>query len=430
MSGPKTTRYTLTPEQQRRIAIQREMDRRKAVAAENIQRNFKRLLQIGSMFSSEKLVSAELINRMDDDCGFRRKASELEALIAPIAPAVAGTDPDDIPALERTAREVGECVSKAENMVRELSCIAAENEIKLQEHVNAAIDRGFAALPVETEPAVPVSESSVRDKTQLQLLQMGKNDRLPAGWLEEISDAISEWNAIEDEEFLKNFSALTVSPLIKKCERFLAEYEECHEEYEKLYIEYTALCQLYCYTAQECPCTADSVAFLKTEIQRITETAGKEDEQAYISKCLDEVMEEMGYAVLGRREVIKKSGKHFQNKLYTYGEGTAVSVTCSPDGKVAMELGGLDMEDRLPDDRETALLCDSMESFCDDFKEIEKKLLAKGVIPANRISLLPPDAEYAQIINTSDYELEAEAERLEAGKQHKTRTDLTLERNV
>ena len=98
MSGPKTTRYTLTPEQQRRIAIQREMDRRKAVAAENIQRNFKRLLQIGSMFSSEKLVSAELINRMDDDCGFRRKASELEALIAPIAPAVAGTDPDDIPA--------------------------------------------------------------------------------------------------------------------------------------------------------------------------------------------------------------------------------------------------------------------------------------------------------------------------------------------
>ena len=424
MSGPKTSRYTLTPEQRRILVKQREMDHRKAVAAESIQRNSKRLLQIGSMFSSEKLVSAELMHRIGDDGGFKQKANELEMLIAPFVSPVAETDKNDVLALERTARVVSECAARAEKMVQELSDIAAQNEVKLQAHLDAAIDQGFTALSVEMKPADSVSTGDEKDKIRVQLLQMKKNNLLPVGMLEDISNAISRMDEIQDEDFFKNFSALTVSPLIKKCKRFLSEYEECHEEFEKLYSEYAALCELYCYTAQEYPCAAASIEFLKSEIQRMKETAIEEDEQAYISESLDEVMEEMGYTVLGHREVTKKNGKHFQNKLYTYGEGTAVNVTYSPDGKVAMELGGIDDTDRIPDAREAVLLCDSMESFCDDFKEIEKRLLARGIILADRISLLPSSAEYAQIINTSDYEMNGEAEKFKVKKQQKTAAQL------
>lgn len=424
MSGPKTSRYTLTPEQRRILAEQREMDRRKAVATGSIQRNSRRLLQIGSMFSSEKLVSAELMQRIGDDGGFKQKANELEMLIAPFASPAAETDKNDVLALERTAKVVSECAVKAEKMVQELSDIAAQNEVKLQAHLDAAIDQGFTALSVEMKSTDNVSTGDEKDKIRVQLLQMKKNYTLPVGLLGDISNAISRMDEIQDEDFFKNFSALTVLPLIKKCKGFLSEYEECHEEFEKLYSEYAALCELYCYTAQEYFCAAASIEFLKSEIQRMKETAMKEDEQAYISECLDEVMEEMGYTVLGRREVTKKNGKHFQNKLYTYGEGTAVNVTCSPDGKVAMELGGLDDADRIPDDSEAALLCVSMESFCDDFKEIEKRLLARGVILADRISLLPPSAEYAQIINISDYEMKNEAEKLKVKKQRKTGVQL------
>ena len=135
-------------------------------------------------------------------------------------------------------------------------------------------------------------------------------------------------------------------------------------------------------------------------------------------------MEDMGYTVLGRRDVTKKNGKHFQNRLYTYGEGTAVNVTCSPDGRIAMELGGIDDCDRLPDEREALVLCDSMESFCDDFREIEKRLLAKGVILAERISLLPPGAEYAQIINTSDYDMKGEAGKFRVERQRQAAAKL------
>ena len=50
------------------------------------------------------------------------------------------------------------------------------------------------------------------------------------------------------------------------------------------------------------------------------------------------------------------------------------------------------------------------------FKEIEKRLLAE------RISLLPPSAEYAQIINTTDYQMTEKAGKLQAKKQHRATT--------
>ena len=54
-----------------------------------------------------------------------------------------------------------------------------------------------------------------------------------------------------------------------------------------------------------------------------------------------------------------------------------------------------------------------MSEFCGDFQEIEKRLKEKGVILANRISMLPPVEEYAQIINISDYEMTEEVDAFE-----------------
>ena len=81
-----------------------------------------------------------------------------------------------------------------------------------------------------------------------------------------------------------------------------------------------------------------------------------------------------------------------------------------------MELGGLDSTDRTPDAAESSALCKEMEGFCGDFKEIERRLLARGVILASRISLLPPDSTYAQIINTSDYQMRTHTERFTSEK--------------
>ncbi len=422
MSGPKSSRYTLTPEQRRILAEQRAIELRKSVASESIKRNNKRLLQIGGMFSTAKQVSGELLNRNGDDSGFADILKELEGIIASLDSVIAKTNSDDVVSLENTSKTVAESLEKAEKLVTELSRISAQNEIELQTTLRAEIDKGFNTSFADINIASQTDMSENKNKIRVQLLQMKGNLNLSAELTVELEKTISNLDAIENEAFLKNFSSVTVTPLLKHCKQFLNEYENCHEEFDKLYAEYIALCDLYFYVAQEYPCCNASIEALNAEIKRIKETVDADDEQAYISDCLDEVMEEMGYTVIGSREVTKKNGKRFRNELYTYGEGTAVNVTYSSDGKIAMELGGIDATDRLPDSHETAVLCESMENFCEDFKEIEKRLLAKGVVLADRISLLPPSAEYAQIINTSDYLMTEKAETLQTKKQRRTAT--------
>lgn len=422
MSGPKSSRYTLTPEQRRILAEQRAIERRKTVASESIKRNNKRLLQIGSMFSIAKQVSGELISRNGNDGGFASKLLELEKVIAPIAPIILKTDKSDVNSLESTSKEVAASLAKAEKIAAELSTISARNEIALHDSLSADIDKGFSTSFADIQTASQTTISESKSKIRSQLIEMKNNQNLPKELVGELDATLSKIDSIDNEAFLKNYSSVTVSPLLKRCRQYLSEYEACHEEFEKLYAEYIALCDLYFYVAQEYTCCNASIEVLKTEIKRIKDTVDADDEQAYISDCLDEVMEEMGYTVIGSREVTKKNGKHFRNELYTYGEDTAVNVTYSSDGKIAMELGGIDATDRLPDEHETSVLCESMEQFCDDFKKIEKRLLAKGVVLADRISLLPPSAEYAQIINTADYRMTEKAETLQTKKQRRTAT--------
>lgn len=417
MSGPKTSRYTLTLEQRRILAEQRKVEQRKAVASESIKRAQKRLLQIGGMFSAETQIASELAARTGNDNGISALIDELEVTIRQSDPLIAQTNYDNVTSIEGISTAVGNCLKKAEELALKIHAISSVNEANLRSTLQDAIDEGFAISFADIKEIKPNASTSFRDEANQELSQLRSIAFLPQTYQNEISDVASVLDGISDDVFVKNFIAVRVNPLIKKIKRFIAEYKECQAEFEQLYAEYKALCDLYYYVAQEFVCSRSSIQALQAEIERIKETAAADDEQAYISDCLDEVMEEMGYTVLGSRVVVKRSGKRFRNELYSYGDGTAVNITYSSDGKIAMELGGIDTSDRVPTPQEAEKLCGSMEQFCDDFKEIEGRLLAKGVVLADRVSLLPPDAEYAQIINTSDYSMEKEAEPLNVKKQ-------------
>ena len=417
MSGPKSSRYTLTAAQHRILAEQRKIEHRKAIAAEKVRKAQKQLLQIGGMFNVEKQIASELLNRTGNDNGMTALISELEALIAPIQSLISRINYEDVNSVEETANAVCACLKEAEKIESKIFSIAATNEGKLKANLSAAIDQGFATSFADIKEIKADTAASLRIETAQRLAQISKIDFLPHNYKSEISKVSTRLEEISDDIFLKNFVAVSVNPLIKQANQYIAEYQECRAEFDSLYTEYTALCKLYYYVEQKYACSRSSIQALKTEIARIKKMVAEDDEQAYISDCLDEVMDEMGYFVLGSREVTKRNGKRFRNELYAYGDGTAVNVTYSSDGKIAMELGGIDTSDRVPTAQETEKLCDSMEQFCDDFKEIEKRLLRKGVVLADRISLLPPDAEYAQIINISDYSMETKTETISVKKQ-------------
>jgi hypothetical protein len=170
---------------------------------------------------------------------------------------------------------------------------------------------------------------------------------------------------------------------------------------------YRALCAAAGRTAADFTPAALSAAQLSEMIAALEKDVVRQAEQAYISDCVSEVMSEMGYAVIGDRSVTKRSGKRFTSKLYAYGAGTAINVTYDAAGQIALELGGLDRADRMPTAAEAGVLETEMESFCAEFADFEARLAKKGIVPETRVALAPPAAEYATIINLTDYTITA-----------------------
>lgn len=251
-------------------------------------------------------------------------------------------------------------------------------------------------------------DTSFEDKKSAlrkELSELLKDESLSKEILLEVRQALSSLQKISDIEYLKTFDSVTVMGLFKKIDSFKHEQEQKVEAFGELLVRYQALCSMAGEEPKSYSYSEESVSELATEIEHLELTLVKQQEQAYIAESVDEVMAEMGYDLIGSREVRKRSGKRFRNELFSFNEGTAVNVTFSPDGQISMELGGLAREDRIPSSEETEVLTRDMETFCGEFAEFERRLRAKGIIVGDRVALSPPTAEYAAIINVNDYDI-------------------------
>lgn len=423
MSGPKSSRYTLTAEQRRILEEQRRIEAAKAVARERIKRNNDILRRLSISSEHDKVIIAEALSRLGSDGGYSKKIEELIQLTQEAETIFANTDSTNLTSLESTFKYLSESIKKAEGLKREIQDIVSDCEKKLNRDIADVMSEGFSvAFEDDIFPDTPTLSDSLKKMMKEINTKIGsfRNQyALSDELLSELDRVSAVAASISDEQFLKNYIAVTINPLLKKCIAYDETYKQYHEEYEKLYMEYNALCELYHYDVQEVPFSAEAIDYLKGEIERINKAAQQQEEQEYIQSSIDEVMAEMGYSVIGSREVTKKNGNHFRNELYTFSDGTAVNVTYSSDGRIVMELGGLDSKDRIPDEYESAALCEEMQVFCKDFKEIEKRLIERGVILASRISLLPPDKAYAQIINTTDYDMRTDTDSFTAEKHRR-----------
>ena len=264
---------------------------------------------------------------------------------------------------------------------------------------------GVFSFDLSDEPGIPEKSFSDRKAAVSERLSaLLGNGSLPEDLVIDIKRAVTRLQAITDMHSLTTFDSITVTGLYKRIADYKRKAKEKEAVLSELRSRYKALCVMIGAEAMELPSAAETEKLLKDEIERLELIAVRQQEQVYISDCVDEVMEEMGYDLIGKREVKKRSGKHFRNELFTFDEGTAVSITFSSDGQISMELGGLAREDRIPTHEEAEILKRDMESFCGEFAEFERRLRAKGVVLGERIALSPPSTEYAAIINITDYD--------------------------
>lgn len=341
-----------------------------------------------------------------------QKKRELEKLIAIRKQAQALKEKIDKAA--RAGKEAGKNEQKKMNQViadylnsgdgekpgalegRDLTTLASS----IAEDISGVFSFDTFDVPEEDHSFEDGKKSIRNELTELLKLDLSKE------LVNEIRNAISNLDSITQAGRLSTFDSITVKKIFRDLEAYQMECERKEAEFQEALLRYQMLCDMAGRTEEReiTFATEDALDEAITEMEKIVV---KQKEQAYIADCVDEVMQDMGYDLIGRRQVRKKSGKQFKNELYRFGEGTAVNITYSPEGQISMELGGIAREDRIPTAEETDILTRDMESFCSEFAEFERRMKEKGVIVGNRIALMPPTADYAAIINVSDYEVES-----------------------
>lgn len=414
MSGPKSTRYTLTPEQRRILAEAREQERKTRRECDKLQQHKNEIATLKDDLEAatknvDMLVERTGSGKAEQIC-IRESLVQIQAVIQEASVMNIQSGLEKLQSFNSKMHTVMENAKKAKTLYEGQSKEIAD---KLSTDIDDSISAGMM-ISVEEAIVKPLSHLEVQHKKIDEVLNSVQALSISRELQEESIEIRRKAHEIVNEGFIDNYYAMTVLPFVKRCKSYDEQFVEYGEEFEELtskhryYSEYVGL------PVVQFVFSMDKIETLKQEVKELEHQCEQLEEQRHISESFDEVMRDMGYHIVGSREVTKKSGRKFRNELYHFSEGAVVNITYAANGQISMELGGVDTCDRELSEAECVALCNEMTEFCGDFQEIEKRLKEKGVVLANRISMLPPVEEYAQIINISDYEMTEEVDAFEA----------------
>lgn len=302
-----------------------------------------------------------------------------------------------------TNRTISSLIRKVHSEIQKAGRSLELQESEFKDETMKTIESGFELSFANIGDRTALKEN-VCLKRILDELEKLPDMTISDDFMREFEALKKKADEIKSTDFLENFYSISVIPFVKKCKEYDKLDRQCGEDYRMLCLRYEYLAKELNHEAEVVPFSTQAISLLLEKISTLESEELKAKEDSYICQCVEEAMAEMNYSVVGNRSVTKKNGKSFRNVLYKFDEGTAVNVTYSSDGQITMELGGVGDEDRMPTDAESASLEEDMRSFCDDFYEIERKLKARG-IETKHISHLPPEAQFAQIINVSDFKM-------------------------
>lgn len=409
MSGPKTSRYKLTKEQQENLAAQNKCDNkifsgisnfRKVVAKVNSLKNkvnsfnnsgneeaFPEIIAVNKAINELEEQIQKLKEEFGTVLSYRRKFSSTPSKKA-------------LSEKEAILSRVNKLTKFSENIENDVRTIQGTVE-RINNDILYSIEKALPSafnMNWDSDSKEIALKKSLYQKLN-SLLKVELSEKLK----QKVRSALKKSEGIKSYEYLCNFNAVTVIPLVDECNSYIHMQSEFGNEFDELKNRYISLCKLFEIHQNEFIFSTEGLNDLKNEVAFLEAELLHAQEEQYIADSIDEVMIDMGYNLIGHKVTRKSNGKRFRDELYEFKEGTVINVRYDDDGKIAMELGGTDNVDRLPDEGEISGLCDNMADFCNKFTEFEKRLAEKGVICKERLLHLPPTAEYAQIINTAEY---------------------------
>lgn len=404
MSGPKVSVYDLTAEQRAIIAAElqrrlRELERRQELLTE-LHAFVPEVERLSKTISHFDLVSQEETIHLGSTAlrtGISEVTTSIQSLTKMMSESAGLEDNTKLAKNIATIQNRIDCIKAS---VEDISTQATFTAERLQGVLSSSISELFAQ---QEQVGGEGYTESTQDMQLLTLQSYAAHKYIPESLRHKINKLL-ERRATIPAESIESFLAVEVQPVAKKCEEFLELWAAHGAQYELLLQRYELLAKengrkevtVVPFSPHAVDEIAKLVAIEEIEYQR-------QAEEIYIENSISSVMEEMGYNICGQREVTRRNGTHYSSSLFQYGQDSAVNVIFSDDGKITMEVGKTDHCDRIPASDESKSIVETMEAFCADFVEIERRLASKGVVLKNRIRLSPPTADFAQVINLDDF---------------------------
>ena len=281
MSGPKTSRYTLTPEQRRILAEQRRVQVLK-VRIEQQKGDIRSVVaQLDNIITKYEPLIAETSseNASISNAKELRNTAIKEMNVAALA---SGSSE-----MERISNKLQQSIARLQTTTQSLSQEYKKANRAFSAKIDSEIDNGFSLSFSLLDDNETVQEDTYYQRISDSLQSISNlplSDHLKAEW-NRLQDKA---NDIDDAGFLKNFYAMSVVPFAKACKEYEALYNEYGAEYERKYSIYKENARVLGITPIDIPFSNDAITVLNEKIE-ITENAIQHrEEQAYISQCVDE----------------------------------------------------------------------------------------------------------------------------------------------
>lgn len=424
MSGPKLSAYEL--EQLRKAElerIQREISKSQAniirmqqEALDGYKWCEQQLLQIErqlNLVATSTLSDAEAFSAKKAILSQRQRVLDLKSAWADYRPSLAARS-DSLPEVQTEENRLRHLLEYLKGQQAELS----DGYSEYLEALRMVADNAKGSLTCSTFSMVEAMQivagkiSTASDDEAMQLRNdiLSRIARLKTHKLAtkkmiarlEHSAQIAEQEA--DIARLKELDSMVVRDIARVLHRIADQYES----YQNAYCENLALLTALGETAnpaEEIFETPDSIKFrtaqLLSENASLRKHVLERAERDKVEKSIDAAMASLGYRLIGTK------GKSAEGsvKLYEFSDGTGIQMTQRADGVVRMKVVGIGRAERSLDRADTEHLVKMQETFCDVYGTIVEAFEKQGVCQISGTERkLPPDVQFAQMIDVLEYD--------------------------
>ena len=304
MSGPKTSRYTLTAEQRRILEEQRrvQMETQKQVMQlKAFKQSLKeRITKIDSGLSQYQRIIKETGEKkfpLENVKVIRDKAMQ-ELNNAAMVSESSGLNV--IQETNAKLRQMQYQVMKQQQVIfKEL----AEVDKKFRKEIESAVAEGFevsfAGIVEDITPDVAVYIKKITEA-----MDEVREYELSQTLKERFVQLKLKAEEIDSVDFIENYYAMSIVPFVKECKAYHCAYVGYGDKFKELLAEYRILAGELGVQSKDYFFSMEAINELTEKVKEMELKRQEQEEQEYISRCMDSVLEAMGYKTIGEREII------------------------------------------------------------------------------------------------------------------------------